>query len=84
MGWRLEGVLVIISRNLASKCTMTNVYFQSCIKVALDFVSPENVEECIRVAGELRSLPRNHRAKEDKLEVRYWNYNCIFLIHLFD
>ncbi|XP_010688672.2 lysine-specific demethylase JMJ26 isoform X2 [Beta vulgaris subsp. vulgaris] len=42
---------------------------KSCIKVALDFVSPENVEECIRVAGELRSLPRNHRAKEDKLEV---------------
>lgn len=42
---------------------------QSCIKVALDFVSPENVEECIRLAGEFRILPQNHRAKEDKLEV---------------
>ena len=37
--------------------------------MALDFVSPENVEECIRLAGEFRVLPQNHRAKEDKLEV---------------
>ncbi|CAO2812755.1 unnamed protein product [Amaranthus hypochondriacus] len=43
---------------------------KSCIKVALDFVSPENVHECIRLTGELRHLPQNHRAKEDKLEVR--------------
>ncbi|XP_057525606.1 lysine-specific demethylase JMJ25-like [Amaranthus tricolor] len=43
---------------------------KSCIKVALDFVSPENVEECIRLAGEFRILPQNHRAKEDKLEVK--------------
>uniref|UniRef100_A0A803LRY5 Uncharacterized protein n=1 Tax=Chenopodium quinoa TaxID=63459 RepID=A0A803LRY5_CHEQI len=42
---------------------------KSCIKVALDFISPENVHECIRLTGELRSLPRNHQAKEDKLEV---------------
>ncbi|KAL2939054.1 Lysine-specific demethylase JMJ25 [Bienertia sinuspersici] len=43
---------------------------KSCIKVALDFVSPENVHECIRLTEELRSLPRNHSAKEDNLEVR--------------
>ncbi|KAJ8759311.1 hypothetical protein K2173_006831 [Erythroxylum novogranatense] len=43
---------------------------KSCIKVALDFVSPENVGECIRLTEEFRLLPRNHRAKEDKLEVR--------------
>ncbi|GAB4844607.1 hypothetical protein Ancab_038007 [Ancistrocladus abbreviatus] len=43
---------------------------QSCIKVALDFVSPENVEECIRLTDEFRLLPKNHRAKEDKLEVK--------------
>ncbi|KNA19484.1 hypothetical protein SOVF_061170 isoform B [Spinacia oleracea] len=42
---------------------------KSCIKVALDFVSPENVHECIRLIEELRSLPRNHRAKGEKLEV---------------
>ncbi|XP_055961695.1 lysine-specific demethylase JMJ26-like isoform X7 [Mercurialis annua] len=43
---------------------------KSCIKVALDFVSPENVGECIRLTEELRSLPQNHPAKEDKLEVK--------------
>nr|XP_017246916.1 PREDICTED: lysine-specific demethylase JMJ25-like [Daucus carota subsp. sativus]XP_017246917.1 PREDICTED: lysine-specific demethylase JMJ25-like [Daucus carota subsp. sativus]XP_017246918.1 PREDICTED: lysine-specific demethylase JMJ25-like [Daucus carota subsp. sativus]XP_017246919.1 PREDICTED: lysine-specific demethylase JMJ25-like [Daucus carota subsp. sativus]XP_017246920.1 PREDICTED: lysine-specific demethylase JMJ25-like [Daucus carota subsp. sativus] len=43
---------------------------KSCIKVALDFVSPENVHECIRLAEEIRTLPPNHRAKEDKLEVK--------------
>lgn len=43
---------------------------QSCIKVALDFVSPENVQECIRLTEEFRLLPKTHRAKEDKLEVK--------------
>ncbi|CAL5401659.1 unnamed protein product [Camellia sinensis] len=43
---------------------------KSCIKVALDFVSPENVGECIRLTEEFRLLPENHKAKEDKLEVK--------------
>ncbi|XP_078165167.1 lysine-specific demethylase JMJ29-like isoform X1 [Carex rostrata] len=43
---------------------------KSCIKVALDFVSPENVRECIRLTEEFRLLPSEHRAKEDKLEVK--------------
>ncbi|KAM5557610.1 hypothetical protein ABKV19_024806 [Rosa sericea] len=43
---------------------------QSCIKVALDFVSPENVQECIRLTEEFRLLPENHRSREDKLEVK--------------
>ncbi|XP_019171758.1 PREDICTED: lysine-specific demethylase JMJ25-like isoform X2 [Ipomoea nil] len=43
---------------------------KSCIKVALDFVSPENVPECVRLTEEFRTLPQNHRAKEDKLEVK--------------
>eukprot|EP01018_Ginkgo_biloba_P024717 Gb_03988 [translate_table: standard] len=43
---------------------------KSCIKVALDFVSPENVQECVRLTEEFRLLPKNHRAKEDKLEVK--------------
>lgn len=42
---------------------------QSCIKVALDFVSPENVQECIRLTEEFRLLPKGHRVNEDKLEV---------------
>ncbi|KAF5772248.1 putative transcription factor C2H2 family [Helianthus annuus] len=43
---------------------------QSCIKVALDFVSPDNVGECIRLTEEFRLLPKTHRSKEDKLEVK--------------
>ncbi|XP_058100462.1 lysine-specific demethylase JMJ27-like isoform X3 [Magnolia sinica] len=43
---------------------------KSCIKVALDFVSPDNVQECVRLTEEFRLLPKNHRAKEDKLEVK--------------
>ncbi|CAA6659227.1 unnamed protein product [Spirodela intermedia] len=43
---------------------------QSCTKVALDFVSPENIDECIRITNEFRLLPRNHRSKEDKIEVK--------------
>ncbi|KAK1324525.1 hypothetical protein QJS10_CPA01g01892 [Acorus calamus] len=43
---------------------------QSCIKMALDFVSPDNVDECLRLTEDFRLLPRTHRAKEDKLEVK--------------
>ena len=42
---------------------------QSCIKVAVDFVSPENIRECLRLTKEFRQLPKNHKAREDKLEV---------------
>ncbi|KAI7746875.1 hypothetical protein M8C21_018036 [Ambrosia artemisiifolia] len=43
---------------------------QSCTKVAVDFVSPENIQQCLRLTEEFRKLPVNHRAKEDKLEVK--------------
>ncbi|KAI3989330.1 hypothetical protein MKX01_026913 [Papaver californicum] len=43
---------------------------KSCTKVALDFVSPENVGHCFRLMEEFRKLPKNHRAREDKLEIK--------------
>ncbi|GJM95881.1 hypothetical protein PR202_ga12665 [Eleusine coracana subsp. coracana] len=43
---------------------------KSCIKVAMDFVSPENVDECVKLTGQFRRLPFDHRAKEDKLEIK--------------
>ncbi|PIA26140.1 hypothetical protein AQUCO_09700007v1 [Aquilegia coerulea] len=43
---------------------------KSCLKVAVDFVSPENTNECIRLTREFRSLPMDHIAKEDKVEVK--------------
>jgi hypothetical protein len=50
---------------------------QSCIKVALDFVSPENVGECVKLTGEFRRLPASHKANEDKLEV---SISCAFWV----
>uniref|UniRef100_K3YQ92 JmjC domain-containing protein n=1 Tax=Setaria italica TaxID=4555 RepID=K3YQ92_SETIT len=43
---------------------------KSCIKVALDFVSPENIGECVKLTGEFRRLPSSHKANEDKLEIK--------------
>ncbi|KAL0712274.1 hypothetical protein Bca4012_019252 [Brassica carinata] len=43
---------------------------QSCIKVALDFVAPESLEECLRLTQEIRRLPKDHRSNEDKLEIK--------------
>ncbi|CAH8389099.1 unnamed protein product [Eruca vesicaria subsp. sativa] len=43
---------------------------KSCTKVAVDFVSPENIDECLRLTEEFRQLPKNHKAREDKLEIK--------------
>jgi len=56
---------------------------QSCIKVALDFVSPENVGECFRLTEEFRTLPINHKSTEDKLEVCQTNFLDLILAYLF-
>lgn len=58
---------------------------QSCVSVVLDFLSPENVTECIQLIDELRQLPENHKAKVDSLEVNYtWRLTCFFstLVHV--
>ncbi|KAK7412692.1 hypothetical protein VNO78_04247 [Psophocarpus tetragonolobus] len=43
---------------------------KSCTKVAVDFVSPENVHMCIHLTEEFRLLPKNHKSREDKLEIK--------------
>ncbi|CAD6246420.1 unnamed protein product [Miscanthus lutarioriparius] len=40
------------------------------LKVAMGFVSPENVGKCIKLTGEFRWLPSYHPAKMDKLEIK--------------
>jgi len=42
---------------------------QCCVHVELEFVSPENVAECIQLIDEVRLLPEDHPAKVEKLEV---------------
>ncbi|XP_025802753.1 lysine-specific demethylase JMJ25-like isoform X4 [Panicum hallii] len=41
---------------------------KSCTKIALDFVSPENIQHCLSLTEDFRRLPKKHTAKEDKLE----------------
>ncbi|XP_009111406.2 lysine-specific demethylase JMJ25 [Brassica rapa] len=43
---------------------------QSCIKVALGFISPESIEECIRLTQEYMRLPKDHKFSKDKLEIQ--------------
>ncbi|WOH02450.1 hypothetical protein DCAR_0521839 [Daucus carota subsp. sativus] len=43
---------------------------KSCIQVSTGFVSPESIHECLRFTEEIRVLPREHVAKEDKLGVK--------------
>ncbi|XP_042035891.1 uncharacterized protein LOC121782215 isoform X2 [Salvia splendens] len=43
---------------------------QSCTKLALDFVSPENVHECVQLTQEFRLLPQRHKYKQDILEAK--------------
>ena len=41
----------------------------SCVKVAEDFVSPENIAHCFRLTNEFRFLSDTHTNHEDKLQV---------------
>lgn len=61
-------------------CLFFNV-FQSCTKVAVDFVSPESVEECIKLTEEFRLLPKDHRSKQDILEVCSIGSSLVQTIH---
>lgn len=58
---------------------------QSCINVALDFVSPESVGECFRLTEEFRRLPITHGSVEDKYEVwqtalLFWDISSLILM----
>lgn len=47
---------------------MRNIH--NCIKVAEDFVSPENLEWCFYQTEEFRHLTDNHTNHEDKLQIK--------------
>ncbi|OMO78206.1 hypothetical protein CCACVL1_14580 [Corchorus capsularis] len=34
----------------------------------MDFVSPENIKECLCLTEEFRQLPKDHRAREDRFD----------------
>ncbi|KAG5541472.1 hypothetical protein RHGRI_021331 [Rhododendron griersonianum] len=43
---------------------------QSTVQLGLDFLSPESLDEAVRLAEEIRSFPNDHDAKLQMLEVR--------------
>jgi len=57
---------------------------RSCIKVAADFVAPEHISHCVRIAEELRQLPATHHRHPDVLNVRsiLFHTGCACLIAL--
>jgi len=50
---------------------------QNCIKVAEDFVSPENVHHCFKLTDEFRKLSESHSNHEDKLQIKNIVYHSI-------
>lgn len=49
----------------------------NCIKVAEDFVAPENVLECLHLTNEFRTLTETHSNHEDKLQIKNIVYQTI-------
>jgi hypothetical protein len=54
---------------------------ESCIKVAPNVVSLENLQEC-RLAEEFRPLPKCHRENKDKLEVCRSGYPYSHVVYI--
>ncbi len=48
-----------------------------CVKVALDFVSPESISECFNLTREFRQLSSRHLNREDKLQIKNILYHVI-------
>lgn len=49
----------------------------NCIKVAEDFVSPENVHHSFRMTQEFRNLTDSHTNHEDKLQIKHIVFHAI-------
>lgn len=49
----------------------------NCIKVAEDFVSPENVSHCFHLTQEFRALSDTHSNHEDKLQIKNIIYHAV-------
>ncbi|XP_034938275.1 lysine-specific demethylase 3B isoform X1 [Chelonus insularis] len=49
----------------------------NCIKVAEDFVSPENVSHCFHLTQEFRALSDTHTNHEDKLQIKNIVYHAV-------
>ncbi|CBQ68647.1 conserved hypothetical protein [Sporisorium reilianum SRZ2] len=79
--WRIHqkaGEAVFIPAGCAHQvCNLTD-----CVKVAVDFVSPQNVERCFKLTAEFRELLKDYKKawKEDVLSLRttLWYAWCTY------
>lgn len=69
---RYERVVLIIVLRLLQVRNLHN-----CIKVAEDFVSPENVSHCFHLTQEFRYLSDTHTNHEDKLQIKNIMYHAV-------
>ncbi|XP_065094853.1 lysine-specific demethylase 3A-like [Ochlerotatus camptorhynchus] len=49
----------------------------NCVKVAEDFVSPENIAYCFKLTNEFRHLTNTHSNHEDKLQIKNIIYHTV-------
>jgi lysine-specific demethylase 3 len=49
----------------------------NCIKVAEDFVSPENITHCLHLTQEFRHLTELHSNHEDKLQIKSIMFHAV-------
>lgn len=49
----------------------------SCIKAAVDFVSPEHLPQCFQLIEEFRRLSNTHQNHEDKLQVKNMLFHAV-------
>ncbi|VDP88977.1 unnamed protein product [Echinostoma caproni] len=49
----------------------------SCIKAAVDFVSPEHLPQCFQLIEEFRRLSSTHQNHEDKLQVKNMLFHAV-------
>ncbi|XP_055608259.1 lysine-specific demethylase 3A isoform X2 [Uranotaenia lowii] len=49
----------------------------NCVKVAEDFVSPENISYCFKLTNEFRNLTHTHSNHEDKLQIKNIIYHTV-------
>ncbi|XP_075722293.1 lysine-specific demethylase 3A-like [Rhipicephalus microplus] len=68
----------VISSGVSSEITLVKVRnLHSCIKVAEDFVSPENIAHCFCLTNEFRQLSDTHTNHEDKLQIKNVIYHAV-------
>ena len=66
----IAAVLYMWSWKLTSSLWFQVRNIHNCIKVAEDFVSPENLEWCFYQTEEFRHLTDSHTNHEDKLQIK--------------